>query len=172
MATNTARIVLHEAKSTFLFWVIPLFVIVSCVLVAGNFWLPLMAGPPAEPGVGYWVLAGLTLLASLAIPVGAGLMFFFIPTIVTTLDPQRRVVALEFRRPAGRSVKEYPLAGIADIQPIYVRQRRYALVLVLKSGENIRLDYRLLPEEKQWRPQVERIKAQLAPFWTPGAGGG
>ncbi len=162
MATSSSRIVLHQAKTTFLWWVVPLFVVLGCVLVSVNLWLPVMSRPAGEAGAGLWLSVGVAVLASLAIPVAAGLIFFFVPTITTLLDPQRRVVVMELRRPLGRSVKEFPLAEVADVAPLRVGNRRYVLTLRLKSGENVRLDYRLLPEAAQVQALVEGIKGKLA----------
>jgi hypothetical protein len=97
-------------------------------------------------------------------------MFFLIPRITTRLNPQRRVVAMEFRRPLGRSVKEYALENIAEVAPVYVRRRSYSLSMVLKSGENVRLDYRLLPTAEALQPQAEKIMGQLGPYLTRSAG--
>jgi hypothetical protein len=166
MDDSSAGIVLHEAKTTFLLWVIPVFVVMGCVLVGVNVWLPLLSRPAGEASAGLWVPVALAILAGLAIPVGAGLMFFLIPRITTRLDPQRRVVAMEFRRPLGRSVKEYALENIAEVAPVYVRRRS----LVLKSGENVRLDYRLLPTAEALQPQAEKIMGQLGPYLTRSAG--
>ena len=170
MDDSSAGIVLHEAKTTFLLWVIPVFVVMGCVLVGVNVWLPLLSRPAGEAGAGQWVPVALAILAGLAIPVGAGLMFFFIPQITTRLDPRRRVVAMEFRRPLGRSVKEYALDDIAEVAPVYVRRRSYSLSMVLKSGENVRLDYRLLPTAEALQPQAEKIMGQLGPYLTRSAG--
>jgi hypothetical protein len=164
----SSRIVLHEAKTTFLYWVIPLFVVVACVLVAANLGLPLAARPAGAPlDASFWLTGALAVLLSLGIPIGAALMFLRIPQITTTLDTQRRAVALEYRRPLGRTVKEIPLAEVAAVEPLYRGQRRYALVLRLASGETVRLDHRLLPQESQVQQQADRINAQLAPYWHP-----
>jgi hypothetical protein len=156
------RLVLHEAKATFLYWVVPVFVLLACVLVAANLWLPVLA-PAAGAAPGALRLA-LAVLATALIPVGAALMVFLIPQITTTVDPQRRMLVIEYRRPLGRSFKEYPLTGLADIRPVMRGQRRYALVAILRSGEQVRLDYRLLPEAAR-QQQASRLKAQLAPYW-------
>lgn len=162
MVNSSSRTVLHEYKATFLWWLIPLFLIVGCTLVAANIWLPVMLRPPSDPGLG--ISIGLAILAGLAVPVGAVLMYLLIPRITTTLDPQRRVVTMEYRRPIGLSVKEYPAGDIADIKPVYVRNRSYALAMVLKSGQNIRLEYRLMPNAERLQQQAGKIKAQLAPY--------
>ncbi len=167
MIDSSSPIVLHNAQTTFLRWVIPLFVVMGCLLVTLNLWLPVLARS-SPPDAGYWLLVGLALLASLVVPAGAALMYLLIPRIITTLDPQRRSVAMEFRRPLRPSVKEYPLRDIAGLQPVYVRNRSYALALVLKSGEHIRLDYRLMPTPERWQPQADQIQAQLAPYLLPG----
>ena len=145
MDALSPRITLHDVKPTFLWWVVPLFVATGCVLVAANVWLPLLAREAAPAGPARWLAIGVAVAAGLAIPVGAGLMVVLIPRMTTVLDPQRRMLVMELRRPLGISVKEYPVAEIADVKAVRVGNRRYALTMILRSGENVRLDYRLLP---------------------------
>src|SRR5688572_29671025 len=123
MAATSERIVLHEAKTTFLWWVVPLFVASGCVLVAANVWLSLLAREPSDAGPGRWLAIGVAVVAGLAIPTAAGLLVFLIPEMTTMLDPQRRMVVVEFRRPLGGSVREYPLSETADVRAVRVSNR-------------------------------------------------
>ena len=161
----SSRLRLHEAKTTFLYWVVPLFSLMACVQVALNLWLPVMAWPVGERlEAGFWIWLGVAALVSLAIPAGAASLFLFIPSITTALDPSRRMVVMEYQRPCNhRTVTEYPLAELHDLRAVPVRRRRYALALVLRSGQPVRLDYGLRPREAQARQAADAIKARLAP---------
>ena len=112
-------------------------------------------------GPGDWLAVGVAVAAGLAIPVGAGLMVLLFPRMTTLLDPQRRMVVMEFRRPVGSSVKEYSVTEIADVKAVRVGNRRYVLTMILKSGENIRLDYRLLPSPARVEAVAEAIREKL-----------
>jgi hypothetical protein len=152
--------VLHEYKITVFRWLIPLFFVLGCLLMSVGIGLPVLLRLPSDPGL--WIAAGLAFLGGLAMPIGAVLLFLLIPQITTTLDAQRRVVVMDFRRPFGHSVKEYPVGDIADIRTVDMGENAYSLAMVLKSGKTIRLEYRSTSNTAQLQQQAGKIKALLA----------
>ena len=162
MATLDSRLVLHEYKTTFLGWLIPLFFVLGCLIISMSIGLPFLIRPATD--IGLWISIGIAFLFGLAMPVGAVAMYLFIPQITTALDSQRRLLVMEYRRPFGRSIKEYPIADIADIVPVHQSENAYSLTMILKSGKNIRLDLSATSNTGELRQQAANIKAQLAPY--------
>jgi hypothetical protein len=163
---SSSRVVLHEADTKFLRWFIPFVMVIGCV-IAGNIAIPLLRpdNPFAETEPGRWLSIGIAVLAALAVPVGGWLIFLLFPQVTTTLDPLGRVVVMEYRRPLGRSVREYALDDIAAVKAVWLRRRSYTLVLSLKTGKDIRLDYFAQPKATR-EQQAAKIRAQLAPYWA------
>jgi hypothetical protein len=114
-----------------------------------------------------WVSVGIAFLAGLGMPVGAVLMFLLIPQITTSLDPQRRLLIMEYRRPIGRSVKEYPLTDIFDIRPLEAGERSYSLAMLLKSNKFVRLEQSSNTNIRAVEAEAAAIKARLAPYLPP-----
>ncbi len=161
----SARIVLHEYKVTFLRWLVPLFFVLGCMIMALAVGLPVLLGPPFD--LSLWISAGIAFFAGLAMPVGAVLMFLFIPQVTTSLDPQRRLLVMEYRRPIGRSLKEYPLTDIFDFRPLSIGERTHSLSMLLKSNKFVRLEYSATTDIGALEAQAAAIKAQLAPYLPP-----
>ncbi len=154
-----SHLVLHEYKTHFLRWLVPLFFVLGCMIVGLAVGLPALLRLP--PDASLWVSVGIALVAGLAMPVGAVLMWLLIPAITTTHDPARGVVALEYRRPFGRTVKEYAVADLTDIRPTSAGERTYSLALILNTGQVVRFEYSATSNTRQLEQAAAKIKAQL-----------
>jgi hypothetical protein len=138
-STSSAPVVLHEYKTTALLLLIPLLTFVGCLLVGSSIAFPLLIPSAGDPSNRGSLLIGW--VAGLGAPVLAVLVWLLVPAVITTFDPGRRVVRVEWRRPFGRSAKEYRVDDIAEFRPVSAGRRSYALNMVLKSGERVRLHY-------------------------------
>ncbi len=138
MATSTS-IVLHQYKTTFLLWLMPLFGVIGCLLIAMSVGLPLLLRPAAD--LSLWVSVGIAFAAGLAMPIGAVLMWLLIPAVTTSYDATRGLVTVAYERPLRRSEKVFSVAEIADVGLVSVGTRTFALALWLKNRERVRIDY-------------------------------
>jgi hypothetical protein len=163
MATSAGG-VLHEYKTTFALWLMPLFFVIGCLLVAMAVGLPLLLKPPSD--VGLWASAGIAGVCGVGMPILAVALWLFIPAIVTTYDASGRALVLEYRRPFSRSVKRYGVDEIQDIRPVSSGERTYSLTMVLKSGKHVRLEYSGNSNTSGMEAAAARIKAAI------GLGGG
>jgi hypothetical protein len=100
-------------------------------------------------------------------PLGVGLLLL-VPEITAMYDPSRQAVVMEYRRPLGRKVRQYPLAEIADVTPMSTGRNSYALALKLKSGERVRLDLGGTSNVGRLREKAAQIKAQIGMTATSG----
>lgn len=153
-ATST---ILHEYKTEFLLWLMLLFFIIGCMLVSLSVGLPMLVRPAADTGT--TISAGIAFAAGIGMPTLGTVLGLLIPAITTTHDPARGVLVLEYRRPLGRSVKEYAVADIADIKPVSIGERTYSLALVLKAGKTVRLEYSGNSNTQPMLAAAARIKA-------------
>src|SRR5688572_4578933 len=119
--------VLHEYKTGFLLWLLLLFFVIGCMLLTMSIGLLLLLRPGSDPST--QISIGIAFAAGIGMPILGVLLWLLIPSITTTHDPARRVLRLEYRRPIGRSFKEYPVAEIADIKPMSSGERTYSLTL-------------------------------------------
>ncbi len=152
-------IILHEYKTTFLLWLVPLLVLLGCLSVGLSVGLPLLLRLPSDPST--WVSVAIPLACGLGLPVLALLLWLLIPEITTSHDPTGGVVSVQYRRPMGRSTKTYALADVADIRPTAAGEHSYSLALILKTGQPVRLEYSSTSNTGRLEQQAARIKAQL-----------
>lgn len=134
-----APIVLHQYKTTGLLLLIPLLTVVGCVLVTMSIVFPLLIPSAGDPSNRPSIIIGW--VAGPGAPALAVVLWFVVPSVTASYDAARRVVGVEWRRPLGRSAKEYRVDDIADFRPIHTGRRSYALHMVLKSGERVRLHH-------------------------------
>jgi|GEM_PF-2856466 len=158
MATS-APTILHEYKVTFMWWLFPLFSVLGGLIVSLSVGLPLLLR--LELDLSTLISVGIAFLAGLAMPIGAVLMWLLIPAITTRLDPARGVVALEYRRPFGRWVKEYRVAEIADVGLESMSQHSYSLALILRSGQRVRIDLSSTSDTRALGEQAARLRAAI-----------
>jgi hypothetical protein len=151
--------VLHEYKPTVLVWLIPLFFVIGCLIVATAVGLGVSLRSKLDASM-YAVIIVSGLLG-LGMPVLAIALWLLIPGITTTYDPGRRVLRLEYRRPLGRSVKEIPVDDIADIGLVAGTDNTSSLALFLKSGKTVRLDLSASSDRDPMRAAAARIKAAI-----------
>ena len=116
MLAAGSRMVLHEYKPAAFQWLIPLLMVAGCLIMSLGIGLPLLLRLPSD--LGLWISSGIAVLCGLAMPIGAVLLYLLVPRVTTTLDTRRRVVVMEYRRPIGRSVQEYAIGDIADINMV------------------------------------------------------
>ena len=138
MATPNT-ILLYQYKPTFLLWLMPLFAVIGCLLVAMSVSLPLLLRPALD--LGMYVSIGIAFAAGLAMPLGAVLMWLLIPAVTTTYDADRGLVTLAYQRPFTRSEKVYRVSEIADVGLMSTGTRTHTLALWLKNGQRVRMDY-------------------------------
>jgi hypothetical protein len=158
MATS-AQGVLYEYKTRVLFWLIPPFFVIGCMLLALAVGLPLVIKP--APDTGLYVSIAVAALGGVGMPILAVALWLLIPEITTTYDAARRVLVLQYRRPIGRWVKEFRADEIADISLLSMSDNAYSLALRLKSGKNVRLEYGASSDTAPKRAAAQRIKAAL-----------
>jgi hypothetical protein len=68
---------------------------------------------------------------------------------------------LEYRRPLWRTVKEYPMAEVADVRAVGSGERSYSLALILRSGQRVRLDLGGSSDLAGWERKAAEIKSKL-----------
>jgi hypothetical protein len=158
MAT-LAQGVLYEYKTRVLFWLIPLFFVIGCMLLALAVGLPLLIRP--APDTGLYVSIAIAGLGGVGMPIVAVALWLLIPEITTTYDAARRVLVLHYRRPIGQWVKEFRADEIADISLMSMGEGAYSLALRLKSGKNVRLEYGASSDTAPKRAAAQRIKAVM-----------
>ena len=158
MSIITTHTVLYNYQPTFKRTLVALFVF-GGILLGIALGLPLLVGAPSDPDVS----ASLTVAWSLGLglpPVGV-VAWLLTPAITTTYDAARGVLALEYRRPLGRSVKEYRVDEIAEIRPQHMSKGRCALGMWLKSGQFVRLAYGWKSDVPGMQQAAARIKAAI-----------
>lgn len=156
---NSGPVVLHEYKVTFLWWLFPLFTVLGGLIVALSVGLPLLLD--LELDAGSLISIGIAFVVGLAMPVGAVLMWLLIPAITTRYDAAHGLVALEYRRPFGRSVKEYRVAEIADVGLQSMSDNAFSLALVLRSGKRVRIDLSATTNKNALWDEAARLRQAL-----------
>lgn len=163
---QSSRIILHHYRTTFLWYLLLLFITIGCMILGMTMGFPLFMDLPDDIGV--TISLALGALCGIGLPVLGLLLGLFVPAITTILDPMRRVVILEYARPLWKTVKEYPLADIADVQAMVVSSDEgsagYGVVLILKSGQTIRLEYSSTSNKRDREQAAAKIRAQLQGF--------
>jgi len=160
---QSSRIVLHHYRTTFLWYLLLLFIAIGCMILGMTIGFPLLMDLPDEIGTTITLVLGA--LCGVGLPLLGFLLVLFVPAITTVLDPVRRVVVVEYARPLWKTAKEYPVADIADVQATVVSSDEgsagYGVVLILKSGQTIRLEYSSTSNKRDREQAAAKIRAQL-----------
>jgi hypothetical protein len=156
---DSDSVVLHQSHTNFLLWLMPVFAVLGCLLVAMALGLPTLLAPSDDPGI--WVSIGLAFCGGLALPIGAVLLWLLLPAVTTRYYPARNLVELEYIRPLRRTVKQYPVPHIADVGTMSIGTRNHALALYLRSGEKVRLGYGATSDTATLQAQAARIRATI-----------
>jgi hypothetical protein len=131
----------------------------GCILVGVALGLPLLIGTPPDPAVSD--LIALSWLLGLGLPPVGVAGWLLTPAISTAYDASRGVLALEYRRPLGRWIKEFRVDEIADIRPLRMSKGRCALGMWLKSGQFVQLAYGSKSDAPEIQQAAARIKAAV-----------
>ena len=151
--------VLHEYKTGFLLWLMLLFFVIGCMITSMSVGLPLLLRLEADASTA--VSVGIAFVAGIGMPILGVLLWLLIPSITTTHDPARGVLRLEYRRPLGRSFKDYPVDDIADIKPVSAGEHTYSLAMFLTSGKTVRLELSGSSNTQPMLAAAARIKGAI-----------
>lgn len=150
---------IHHYKTTFLIWLMLLFALLGCGLVAFGVGLPLLLRPQMDFSM--WVSSALGVLLGLGLPLAALGLWLSVPAIITRYDEARRTVTVEYVRPLSRKTEEYAVADIADVGLMSTGTRTFSLALALRDGERVRIDYGATSDRHQLQAKAAEIRRVL-----------
>jgi hypothetical protein len=160
---NSQGIVLHQYRTTVLWYLVPLFFFIGCLLLAMAVGLPLLLDL-REPDTGTIVSIGIAAVCGAGMPVLSIVLVLFVPAITTLLHPGRGLVELVYKRPLWSSRKEFPLSEIADVRPILVGERGLSLALILRSGKSVRIELSSTSDRQAQEKLAAEILLQMAAY--------
>lgn len=159
--SSSSGTVLHQYRTKVLWYLVPVFFVLGCLILAMAVGFPLLWKPT---GTGVIVSIAIAVAVGILLPIVSILIVLLVPSITTLVQPDRGIIELVYKRPLWTSRKEFLFADIADIRPILIGDEALSLALILKNKSTIRIDYSSTTDREDLYRTVTEIKAKLMPY--------
>ena len=159
--SQPSGIVLHQYRTKILWYLVPLFFIIGCLILAMAIGFPILWKPT---GTGTAVSIAIAAGVGILLPIISILIVLLVPSITTVAYPERALLEMVYKRPLWSSRKEFPFTDIADIRPVFIGDDALSLALILKNKATVRIDLSSSSDRQDLYQTAAKIKEQLGPY--------